>query len=453
MRPTLAAAMLGLLLPLVMAATPVARVLQEDPPLPGEPLDGWEALGAPVKPGAPGEAEALVDRAVASNPELRMLRAAMDAARGNVIDARSLTNPTFELELVERRGAEVETGLHGVGVEFDVTDALLTLVRAAAANPSLDAARLRYDEGAMQLGYAVRSAWFDHQAAVAAWRASIRSVDALAAMRDTARALAEAGNIPVRDLVLRETAYEEARIRAAELELDVVATRERLARLVGGPVAEPTSGLAVAPNTLDVPDGLESAAVSASLAVQAANAEIRAARRTTTVARTAALVPDLDLFVESERLGEGWNTTAGVGVSLPIFSWGIGDATRASAGADASRAGRDRIEIDVRSSAREAAIRLESAWRRARHYEDVLLPARERALRETLLQYNAMQVGIDVLLDAWRARVEVEIGRADTLRELWTARAAVDALLAGARIDAPRAAASSASTPTESGGH
>lgn len=454
MRRTPAAALLALLLPLMTAATPVARVLQEDPPLPGEPLVGWEALAEPVERAADkvvdlDEAAAL---AVANNPELRLLRAAIDAARGDVIDARGLPNPVWEVELVEREGDKVETGLHGVGVELDVTDVILAPVRMAAATPGLDAARLRYEEGALQLGYAVRAAWYDHAAAVVAWEASIRSVDALAAMRDTARAMVDAGNVPVRDLVLRETAYEESRIRAAELELDVVAARERLTRLVGAPIPIAT-GLPPAPEALELPEDLESAAVGASLALAAADAEIRAALRTTTAIRTAALVPDLDVYVESERLGDAWGATAGIGVSVPLFSWGIGDTTRASATVDALRAGRDRIEIDVRSTTREAAIRLESAHRRARHYEDVLVPVRERALRETLLQYNAMQVGIDVLLDAWRARVEVEIGRADTLRELWTARAAVDALLAGARVDTPRAAASSASSPAESGGH
>jgi hypothetical protein len=101
MRPTLAAALLALLLPLMTAAAPVARVLQEDPPLPGEALVGWEALAPPAEP-APDEVIE-VDEAVAlalvGNPALRVLRAAIDAARGDGLAARSLPNPTWELDL------------------------------------------------------------------------------------------------------------------------------------------------------------------------------------------------------------------------------------------------------------------------------------------------------------------------------------------------------------------
>ena len=70
------------------------------------------------------------------------------------------------------------TSEDGLEAAIDLTnpDMALAPVRASAAAPTLDAARLRYDEGALQLDYAVRAAWFDHQAAVIAWEASIRSV-------------------------------------------------------------------------------------------------------------------------------------------------------------------------------------------------------------------------------------------------------------------------------------
>lgn len=53
---------------------------------------------------------------------------------------------------------------------------------------------------------------------------------------------------------------------------------------------------------------------------------------------------------------------------------------------------------------------------------------------QTLPQYNAMQIGIFQLLQARREELDVELAYVETLREYWTAAAAVDALLQGRRV-------------------
>lgn len=455
MRRSPAATLLALALPFLVAATPIARVLQEDPPLPGESLVGWEPLDprANTTTGNPLDVDEAVAKALANSPELRALEAGVTAARGGLLDAKSLPNPDGELALYTNAEEHTSDLPLAIGGEFDVTEVVLSQLRAASARPEVDAARLRLEEGRVRLGYEARAAFYDHQAAVAVWGASLRAVDALAASRDTTRALTTAGNGPTRERALREVAYEESRLRAATLELDVVATRERLARLLREAPGPVSAALVPVPATLSLPADLEGDAVAASLELRALDASILAARRRTTTARLAGLAPDLDLLVGSERDGDAWNTTVGLGVSVPMFSLGRGDALRSSADVELLFARREQAEIDVRSSAREAELRLASAHRRALHAQDVLVPLREDLLRETLLHYNAMQVGIDPLLDAWRARVEVEAAYADTLRELAIAQAALDALLAGAVVDGPRPAASPRSASNDSGGH
>jgi len=61
------------------------------------------------------------------------------------------------------------------------------------------------------------------------------------------------------------------------------------------------------------------------------------------------------------------------------------------------------------------------------------VPAQQRVVRETLLQYNAMQIGVFQLLQAQREELDVELAHADALREYWSAVAALRALLAGGR--------------------
>ena len=78
--------------------------------------------------------------------------------------------------------------------------------------------------------------------------------------------------------------------------------------------------------------------------------------------------------------------------------------------------------------------RVVSAHARARQYQDVILPAQHRVTEQTLLQYNAMQLGIFQLLEARQAELRVELEHVETLREYWTAAAELRALLAGGHV-------------------
>ncbi len=115
-----------------------------------------------------------------------------------------------------------------------------------------------------------------------------------------------------------------------------------------------------------------------------------------------------------------------------------------------------RAAIDIRSAAREARNRVRSLHTRARHFERVVLPAQANVLEQTLLQYNAMQIGVLDLLRARRELLEVELSYVDTLRDYWTGAAGLDALLAGRRVASSAMSSSRGPSPAEtepSGGH
>ena len=59
------------------------------------------------------------------------------------------------------------------------------------------------------------------------------------------------------------------------------------------------------------------------------------------------------------------------------------------------------------------------------------MPAQNKVMEHTLLQYNAMQLGVFQLLEARPAQLEVALDYAATLREYWSSAAELDALLAG----------------------
>ena len=84
-----------------------------------------------------------------------------------------------------------------------------------------------------------------------------------------------------------------------------------------------------------------------------------------------------------------------------------------------------------RGVARAASSRLLIARERALYIKTVLLPLRERIVRETQLAYNAMTVGVFQLLESKREQIQAGRAYVEALRSYWTAQAEVDQLLAG----------------------
>jgi cobalt-zinc-cadmium efflux system outer membrane protein len=87
--------------------------------------------------------------------------------------------------------------------------------------------------------------------------------------------------------------------------------------------------------------------------------------------------------------------------------------------------------VELRSTARAARDRLVAARERAAYCRDVLLPARHEVLRESQLQYNAMQIGVFQLLLAKREEIEAGGQYIESLRDYWLGRANLELILAG----------------------
>jgi outer membrane protein, heavy metal efflux system len=407
----------------------------------------------------PLDVERAVRIALLNNRELRGVLRDMGIARGRYVQAGLLPNPHVEAE----KPLEPEM-LYEVGVEYDVTAALLAPMRARAAAADVEAARYRAAAAVVDLGFAVRAAFHAAQAAEQKLAIARRTLDALAAGRDAARALLDAGNVPALVHASQEAAYERARVAVAQLELANASSREGLNRLLGLHGAATTwrlaGGLPRAPEAQPDTAKLEQKAVEASLALGEMRNRLEGLSRRTGLARAEGWIPEVAAGVRTGELEhEGmphrhrqWG--AGVSISIPLFDRQQGNVHALGAEFDALMERYQGAAVDVRSAARDAANRVLNAHARARQYEMVIVPAQRRATEQTILQFNAMQVGVFQLLAARREELDVEMAYVDSLAEYWTARAAVDAITAGGRAGASAAAAVQMTAQTESaGGH
>jgi cobalt-zinc-cadmium efflux system outer membrane protein len=384
----------------------------------------------------PLDANTAVRVALLNNRPLRARLRELGVERGELIQAGLLENPTFEVEVSPERETNVE-----LRTEYNVMSFVLMPMQKKAAKHDLDAARLEAAGDVVELGYQVRAAFYALQAAAQAHLMAQRSLETLAAGRDATEALLEAGNVPQLDASSQIAAFERARVIAAKLALEVVSRKEAMQRMLGlhgqftnwsiSPNLEP------APEETGLADDIETRALNANLDLASAKHRLEAIARRTGIARTEGWLPRIDADVHAligNPSGPGGDTLrwgGGVGIDLPIFDRQQGTLRVREAEFDSWLERYQGLAIDIRSAARETSARVRSAHERAYQYQTVIVPAQNKVMEQTLLQYNAMQLGVFQLLEARRAQLEVTLDYAETLREYWSASAELDALLAG----------------------
>jgi outer membrane protein, heavy metal efflux system len=388
----------------------------------------------------PLDGDRAVQVALLNNRGLRAMLREVGVARGRLLQAGLLPNPVFEVEALPERQTAVE-----LRVEYAVTRAALLPLRSQVARSELEAARLRAASTVLETGFAVRAALFSVQAAQQRLAIGEETLQAFAASRDAARALVAAGNVPALDLASHKAAFERARVEVAELELEVAARREALSRLLGlhGEDTDWTTAGALPPvperPSLD-PD-MEARAVEQSLELRELESRLDALGQRTRLTRVRGLVPDVSVDVHALYGAPGfapaddpWLFGAGVRFTLPVLDREQGRLVEEEAQFDSLLERYYGLAVFVRSAARDMSNHIRSAHGRAWHYQETVLPSLGEVTRQTLLQYNAMQVGVFQLLEARRAELEAQLRYVETLREYWSAAAASEVLRAGRRV-------------------
>ncbi len=415
----------------------------------------------------PLDVDTAVQVALLNNRTLRAELRELGIERGQLIQARVLPNPVFEFEALPERQSAYE-----LRVEYDLTDVILAPLRAKAAAAHLDAARYDAAASVIELGYQVRQAFYAVQAAQQRLAIAQRSLDALAAGRDAADALRESGGMRELDAATRVTAYERGRIAVSQLELELTERRERLTRLLGlhGDEIEWTVSAALAPVPEAPPDvdEIETRAVDTSLELAATRSKLEALARETGVSRTEGWLPEIAVDVHAlaappegasptTPMDNRWRFGGGVSLEVPLANRNQGTTRAKEAEFDGMTERYVGLAIDVRSAARNARNLVLTTHGQARHFADVVMPAQQKVVDETLLQYNAMQIGVFELLATKRDQLDLQLAEIDAIESYWAAVAAYEALIAGARVDMDggqtRTTLGADSSSRESGGH
>lgn len=382
----------------------------------------------------PLTADSAVAVALLNNPGLQARYAALGIAEADFVRASRPANPAFSIGRLQGGGAvEIDRA-----VLFDVLG-LLALPQARQAGARQFAqAQLQAAADTVALASDARQAYFDAVAAqqLAGYFGQVQ--EAADAAGDLARRMAEAGNLSAL-AQWRELAFQaDATAQLARARHQVLATRERLWRLLGGPAT-----LFLPDRLPDLPDAAPDLPdtgapaldrrLDVRLDVRLARLEADAAALALDRMRANPFIDVLQAGVQTQgHTGEPRRSGATVELDIPLFDFGATRMARAEALHRQAQAQAAQVAIDARSDLREALAAYRTAHDLARHQRDVVLPLRRRISDETLLRYNGMLASPFELLADAREQITAVTVAVQALHDHWAAHTRLQAALAGA---------------------
>jgi cobalt-zinc-cadmium efflux system outer membrane protein len=394
--------------------------------------------------GAPYTLADLEQRADASHPALAAAAAAVARTRGDAEQAGAWMNPTIGYTAEEvRPGGVIRGGEHGFFVEQVIPlGRKLHLQRSAlvaqgqVADADLAAARAR-------VRARVQSAF----AGVLAADERLGARTRLAALLDegvrVAQQLYNVGIADRPDLLEAEADAARATLGVTRARLAREAAWAELAASVGDPSlpARPLAGSLQALPVLADRDRLHREIVSAhpELAaararVDRADAELGRAKRETSpdLIVRGGLLYNRELFergASGEARAVGWEGSAEVGISVPLWNRNKGGLAAAAAESDVARASVRVVEQALEARFTRAWTSREDALASVEAYKQAILPRAEEAYRLYLERYKEMAAAYPQVLVARRGLLDATTDYIDALEQAWRQTVQLQSLL------------------------
>jgi cobalt-zinc-cadmium efflux system outer membrane protein len=379
--------------------------------------------------------ELTADRAVqiafANNRDLQATLEELGLARAELIGASTIRNPLFDGEI---RFPGEPTKPFEIILSKTLIDIFQLGNRKKFGRAQFEAAKVRVSGALINFAGHVRMDYYDTLAA----RRILARQEAVMKAQEAATELAKrqhfAGTISDLDLENEQSRYEQVKLDYARAQLDELQARERLTADLGLvrraelnlPADFPPPAESELPS-----EEVERQVASRRLDLRVAQREIEAAQRAVRIAKTAAF-EDLAVGVHLEREPDGIKTTGpAAAIPIPIFDSGAAPKARARAMLRQAQQRLAAMTVAARSEARAAQERLIEARSRMAYLRDVVIPRRERILRLTQLEYNAMLRGVFQLIDA---RKDLDNARREEViatRDYWVARTELETALLG----------------------
>jgi cobalt-zinc-cadmium efflux system outer membrane protein len=391
-----------------------------------EPDDGAVAVSL----GETMTADRAVQIAFAHNRDLQATLEELGIARSELIAASTIGNPLID---AETRFAAPKNPFE-IGISKTLMDVFNLRHRKKLGRAQFENAKLRVGGAIIHFAAQVRLRYYELLAARKVLALQVTITKAQEAAAELALRQHAAGNISDLDLETDQAGYEQVKLDHARAQLDELQARERLiadlglAKLTDLPLPDDFD----APSDTEMEVGeIERQALSRRLDIRMLQQEVDAARAGVSVAKTAAF-DELSVGVHQEREADGANTAGpAVSVPLPIFDRGAAQKERARALLRQAQQRLAAMKVTARSEARSAHERLTEALARLTYTRDVVIPRRDRILKLTQLEYNAMLRSVFQILEARQSLAQAKRDEIVAVRDYWVARTELETALLG----------------------
>jgi outer membrane protein TolC len=384
----------------------------------------------------PLSADAAVELALLNNRGFQAGLAELRIAETDLVRAGRLPNPALRFGRLSSRGnGGGETEIDRA-VIFDVL-ALLTMPLAREFEQGRFAqAQLQTASEAVGLAADTRKAYFDAVAAQQLVGYYEQVKDAADAANELARRMLAAGNFNKLTQMREQAFYADATANLARAQLQAVATRERLTRLLA------VSGAQLAFKLPERLPDLPAAPTQAQDAEQTAMAQrldvLMAKRAAQDTARALGLT-QATRFINVLNVGYQNKSSTGqarsqgyeIELELPLFDFGSSRMVRAEATYMQAVHRASQVGLNAQSEVRESYAAYRTAFDLARHYRDEVVPLRKRISDENLLRYNGMLSSVFELLADTREQIASVSGAVEALRDYWVAQSNLQTALTG----------------------
>lgn len=376
--------------------------------------------------------EAAVALALLNNRDLQARLAELGIAEAELVQAGRLRNPSLSFGRMRMGdGVEIDRALG-----FDLLGLLTLPLTRQLAEGRMAQAQLQAAIDVVGLAADTRRAYFEAVAARQVEGHYALAQEAAEAASVLGQRMAAAGNYHRLEQLREQAFYADAIAQRARAQHQAVATRERLARLLGlsgsGLDFRLPDRLPDLPATPQAPRDAVQQALDQRLDVALARQSAEVTARALGLSRATRVVNVLHTsYTNQSATGEPRSNGYEVELQLPLFDFGQARV----AGAEARyRQAMDRVAqigLQAQSEVREAHSAYRTAYELARHYRDEVVPLRKRISEENLLRYNGMFASVfELLADAREQILGVNLA-IEAQRDFWLAENQLQLALTG----------------------
>lgn len=375
-----------------------------------------------------------VQIALLNNLNLQAIYESLGIAKAQLAQAGLLKNPIFSLSYRFSTKTNV-TDLIDMSLIQNFLEILLIPLKKRMAQAELEATQAMVITQILDVIAETKIAFYSLQASESIWNLKNQILFATQLSYEAAQKLFDAGNITDLEVSMKRSLYEQEKLEVASWEITVLEARERLNILMGlwGHQIDwkITCELPVIPERVDDYSHIENNAIANSIDLKVSYKELLTTAAGFGIDTSKLVFPQLDVGVSSERDDGVWYVGPAFNIAIPLFDFGVANSAKAQAKILQQWNQFTYLAIDIRSKARSSRFTMLNAFRQCQYLEKVIVPLAKQITHSTLLQHNAMQLGIFHLLSAKQNEIRKEIQHIQMQQDYLISKVILQTLLQG----------------------